>query len=654
MNLNITYDQNTLNSAPAAFFSAVNYVVSAFDANFTNNVTVNIKIGYGNFPYDNSPVPALGESEQNGLAWGNYSQVRQALISEGAPGSNTLPSTSPLGGSLVLDSAQEKALGLIGPSSALDGWVGIASDATLSQIGGSWSYGPTAIPGANQYYLVGVLEHEISEVMGRTSYLDVRGEYGVMDLYRYRSPGVHQTGTGSPAYFSTDGGTTNLDNWNTQPSGDIGDWANSAGADAFLAFSSPGQINGLTSADFTLLRALGWTAATTPSVSVQAPNNLVLFSASDSGVKGDNVTDINTPLIFGLGAAGDTVTLYDSGATIGTGTVGSSGVWSISPSKLSPGVHALAAIQTDHLGNVSSKSAALNLTIVAPQPDEFDGNNTSDILFQDASSGHVNQFNMQNGQSSWQYIGWAPSGSQIVGTGDFNGDGTSDILLQDPTSGNLSQFKMQSGQATWQNVSPVSTDWKVVGTGDFNGDGTSDILLEIPATGLLGDYQMHNGQATWQNISSVSPVWQVEGTGDFNADGTTDILFEIPATGALAEFEMHNGQATAKGLGSVPAGYTVAGVGDFHGNGYGDILLRNSTTGDVAELRADNGMTFADIGWASPSWQIAGTGDYNGDGTTDILFRDPSSNFLSQFQMSDGHASSSLIGWAPANWTIHS
>jgi hypothetical protein len=56
-------------------------------------------------------------------------------------------------------------------------------------------------------------------------------------------------------------------------------------------------------------------------------------------------------------------------------------------------------------------------------------------------------------------------------------------------------------------------------------------------------------------------------------------------------------------------------------------------------------MTFADIGWASPSWQIAGTGDYNGDGTTDILFRDPSSNFLSQFQMSDGHASSSLIGW---------
>src|SRR3984893_2371164 len=150
MNLQITYDSHTLSTAPAAFFSAVAYVVSAFDANFTNNVTVNIEIGYGNSPYDNSPVPALGESEQNGLARGNYSQVRQALINEGAPGSSPLPSTSPLGGSLVVSSAQEKALGLIGPSNALDGWVGIAADATLSQIGGARScrrtVGPPAPP----------------------------------------------------------------------------------------------------------------------------------------------------------------------------------------------------------------------------------------------------------------------------------------------------------------------------------------------------------------------------------------------------------------------------------------------------------------------------------------------------------------------------
>ena len=262
MQLNVSYDSSTLGNAPSGFFSAVNYVIGLFDATFTNNVTVNIEIGYGTFPFDGSTVLPLGESVQNNLVFGNYAQTRQALLNEGAPGATTLPATSPLSGGLVLGSAQERALGLIGASSVLDGWVGIASDPTLAQqIGGSWSYSATAVPGSSQYYLVGVLEHEITEVMGRTSYLNVRGEHAVMDLLRYKGSGQRQTGTGSPAYFSTDGGATNLNNWNTNLSGDIGDWASSAGADAFLAFNPAGQINGLSGTDITLMSAIGWTAS---------------------------------------------------------------------------------------------------------------------------------------------------------------------------------------------------------------------------------------------------------------------------------------------------------------------------------------------------------------------------------------------------------
>ncbi|MBV9151683.1 MAG: calcium-binding protein [Alphaproteobacteria bacterium] len=264
MNLNVTYDTNTQSTAPAAFFSAVNYVVSLFESTFTNNVTVNIEIGYGNFPYDSSAVPALGESEQNGLTWADYGRVRQALLNEGAPGANTLSAAPPLSGGLVIDSAEAKALGLSGASSALDGWVGIASDTMLQQqANGSWSYSVAATPGGNQYDLVGVLEHEISEILGRTSYLDAPGEYGIMDLYRYASAGVRQTGTGGPAYFSTNGGVTNLGNWNTLPVGDLGDWAGSVGPDAFLAFSSAGQLNGFTARDLALMSSLGWTTGNT-------------------------------------------------------------------------------------------------------------------------------------------------------------------------------------------------------------------------------------------------------------------------------------------------------------------------------------------------------------------------------------------------------
>src|SRR5260221_5173823 len=167
----------------------------------------------------------------------------------GAPGVGTLHSSSPIGGTLLMGAAEQKALGLTGASTSLDGWVGIASNATVQQeTGGSWSFSPRAVPGANKYYIVGAIEHEISEIMGRVSYLSNGGDYGVMDLYRYAGAGVRQGRVGGPAYFSIDGGRTNLDNWNNGrlAAGDLGDWEPSAAADAVLYASPPAQINART------------------------------------------------------------------------------------------------------------------------------------------------------------------------------------------------------------------------------------------------------------------------------------------------------------------------------------------------------------------------------------------------------------------------
>jgi hypothetical protein len=273
MNLNITYDQVTLNTAPSTFFTAVNYVVNLFDSTFTNNVTINIKIGYGELPYDNSVMPPLGKSV---CIFSNptYLQVRQILTNEAAAGSDTLPLVPPITGNLTLTTAQAKALGLLGPSTALDGWIGIASNAQLQHLGDTWSFSPTATPTGSQFlggqfYIVGVLEHELSEVMGRTSLIHAAGEYSVMDLYRYQAAGVRQTGIGDASYFSIDSGQTNLGSWNNAQiaSGDLGDWAPSAGpsgvfkysgADAFLNNSAPGQINSLSATDLTLMKAIGW------------------------------------------------------------------------------------------------------------------------------------------------------------------------------------------------------------------------------------------------------------------------------------------------------------------------------------------------------------------------------------------------------------
>jgi hypothetical protein len=134
----------------------------------------------------------------------------------------------------------------------------------------------------NQYYFVGVVEHEFTEIMGRASFLDqAPNYYSLIDLYRYAAPGVRQLGTGAGSYFSIDGGNTNLDNWNnfqTGNSGDLGDWASSAGYDAFDDNSYPGVVNQFTPTDITLMRALGW--QTIPPPVVTAINQTVAYNQS--------------------------------------------------------------------------------------------------------------------------------------------------------------------------------------------------------------------------------------------------------------------------------------------------------------------------------------------------------------------------------------
>ena len=87
MNLNISYGSTS--GAPAAFFSAVNYVVGLFDSTFTNNVTVNIEIGYGAFPFDGSTVPPLAESA------GSRRQIKVARDSDLTKHDSDLTKTAP-------------------------------------------------------------------------------------------------------------------------------------------------------------------------------------------------------------------------------------------------------------------------------------------------------------------------------------------------------------------------------------------------------------------------------------------------------------------------------------------------------------------------------------------------------------------------------
>ena len=271
LKINIDWD-SSVSSAPSGFETDVTAAVQYLENLFTNSVTLTIDVGYGEIDGQTLDSDALGESLANDYT-GNftYSQVRSALIAENAPGSSTLPATSPDSGSLVISTAEAKALGL-SSYSGIDGWVGFSS--TLP-----FSYGNGTTPPSNEYYFIGTVEHEITEDMGRTSLLNEQPHhYQPMDLYRYSSPGVRDLttgGSGSTAYFSIDNGTTNLGTWNNQTSnGDLGDWYPSGpapgGDDSFNDYSDPGVINVVSADDVTLMAALGWTTSSVTVSSVAA------------------------------------------------------------------------------------------------------------------------------------------------------------------------------------------------------------------------------------------------------------------------------------------------------------------------------------------------------------------------------------------------
>jgi autotransporter passenger strand-loop-strand repeat protein len=277
LSINISYD-SSVSSAPSGFIAAINYVVALYEKDFSNAATINIDAGYGEISAPNANTPLdSGNLGQSYFYYGptvSYAQARQALIAEGAPGADTLPATNPFDSPVYMVTAQEKALGLLTASSqTFDGYVGFSNTH-------QFSFTPNQAV-SNQYYFIGSVEHEISEVMGRFSSPNY---YSAMDLYRYASSGVRQLGTGAPSYFSIDGGATSLDPWNnytTGNSGDLGDWAPGAGADAFLDNSYPGTLNEITPADLTLMQAIGWTA---PAILIASGTFVVSSGQSSNGL----------------------------------------------------------------------------------------------------------------------------------------------------------------------------------------------------------------------------------------------------------------------------------------------------------------------------------------------------------------------------------
>src|SRR5208337_1588956 len=291
MDINLIWDSSVA-SAPAAFKTAVAAAANFLDNLIINPITVNIDVGYGEDDNGAYPINPADEISLGGALAGigmKYSSLKTALAANVATTTDQyavagLPANDPTGGeTFFVSDAEASALGLLPASSTvIEGAVGFSSTFP-------WNYSTSgqAVPGEGD--LVSDAELELCHALGM--------ELGTpFMLFHYSAPGVRELtinsdGVTTPAaYFSIDGGRTNLGNYLT--SGDSTLFA-AGGAiaenDTLAAPYSYGQEHMFSAIDALQLNVLGFNVNATYAAAVNALSNAaVAVEASMYGVVGSS------------------------------------------------------------------------------------------------------------------------------------------------------------------------------------------------------------------------------------------------------------------------------------------------------------------------------------------------------------------------------
>ena len=230
---------------------AINYFTTTFNTLGTSNVTLNIGFGWG----DSSPGTAVtsGGASNTTFSVLTYAPTRTMMTTAYNASNNAnvtalqiaslnvLPSSDPTGGANILIALGQQAL--LDPAAAATLGATIVGYSGLSVAAYNWNRDPAGF-GAGQSDAVGIDEHEISEVLGRSMYRGVGSQYSLLDFYSYSAQGnsgnaaigtpvgiqnvpwVTGNSTAIQSYFSPGGVTVTLPfrSPTDDASSDLGDW----------------------------------------------------------------------------------------------------------------------------------------------------------------------------------------------------------------------------------------------------------------------------------------------------------------------------------------------------------------------------------------------------------------------------------------------
>ena len=275
----------------AADMATIENALSFYATNITSTVSVTV-----DFTTQTAGGASTVQGYYNGLS---YSDYYSALASNASLTGNavqvsavgSLPNTTnnPVTGSsgVTMSTTLASLFGLASQSNDPQANCGVLSGAACIEIG---------LDELGQPSLLGTVQHEFDEVLGTSSALSIGNQTPTdptaADLFRYASPDVRSFAAnsdtsepcgGPTAYFSVNGGITNINSYNNcNNGGDYGDWASGAIPQVQDAFGDPSDFTSLSlaSPEIALLEAVGYDFVSPTSTPEPATIGLLLVGAA--------------------------------------------------------------------------------------------------------------------------------------------------------------------------------------------------------------------------------------------------------------------------------------------------------------------------------------------------------------------------------------
>ncbi|MGA2944623.1 MAG: hypothetical protein ABSE50_21570, partial [Xanthobacteraceae bacterium] len=198
-----------------------------------------------------------------------------------------------------------------------------------------------------------------------------------------------------------------------------------------------------------------------------------IWELGSNGKWSASVSPGNHPAGYSVAGTGDWTGDGTDGILWHNASTGDTDEWQLSGGMWSASVD---------LGSHPANSTDGNAYQIAGVGDFFD-NGRDDVLWTSVNADGSVATDIWELNSSGQWMasvspGNHPAGYSVVGVADFTGTGTSDILWQNSTTGAIDEWQIAGGNwAASVNLGTHPGNTPVSGVGDFTGTGTSDIFF---------------------------------------------------------------------------------------------------------------------------------------------------------------------------------